>query len=69
MEWGIYTKNLETYKKLSNKDKSNLTIYCIFDTIYDVARNRKVCIEDEIVLDIQRVSYDLYMDDEYYNLS
>lgn len=62
-------KNLEMYKKLSNEDKSNLTIYCIFDSIYDVARNHEVDIEDGIVLDIQELSHDVYLDDEYYNFS
>lgn len=30
---------LEMYKTLSDKDKLNLIEYCIFKSIYDVARN------------------------------
>ena len=30
---------LEMYKRLSKEDKSHLTVYCIYDSIYDVARN------------------------------
>ena len=60
---------LEMYKELSNEDKSNLAIYCIFDSIYDASRNNNADIDDEKVLDIQELSYDLYLDDEYYNLS
>ena len=60
---------LEMYKELSNEDKSNLTIYCIFDSIYDASRNNNADIDDDKVLDIQELSYELYLDDEYYNLS
>ena len=40
---------LERYKLLSNEDKSNLTIYTIYDSIYDVSRNREISFEDEII--------------------
>lgn len=60
---------LEQYKRLSNDDKKNLTRYCIFNSIYDIARNENFDINDEIVLEIQEISYDLYLEDEYYNLS
>lgn len=60
---------LERYKLLSNEDKSNLTIYTIYDSIYDVSRNRKISFEDEVVKEIQEIAYDLYLNDEYYNLS
>lgn len=60
---------LEMYKRLSNEDKGNLTIYSIYDSIYSVARNEEVELDAEIVKDIQELSHDLYLDDEYYNLS
>lgn len=60
---------LEMYKRLSNEDKSNLTIYCIYDSIFDVARNQNIEISDELAMDIQELAYDLYLDDEYRNLS
>ena len=60
---------LEMYKKLSNEDKTNLTIYCIYDSIYDVARNEEINIDDKTVMNIKDMSYDLYLDDEYSNLS
>ena len=60
---------LEMYKQLSNEDKFNITIYSIFDSIYDAARNNNVDITDDKVLDIQKLSYDLYLEDEYFNLS
>ena len=52
---------LEMYKELSSENKSNLTIYCIFDSIYCIARNNDIDIDDEKVLDIQELSYDLYL--------
>lgn len=60
---------LEMYKQLSNEDKSNLTIYCIYDSIFDVARNENVDISDEVAMDIQELAHDLYIEDEYMNLS
>ncbi len=60
---------LEMYKRLSNEDKSNLTTYCIYDSIYDVSKNQGINIDDETVINIQEVSYNLYLDDEYSNLS
>lgn len=60
---------LEQYKKLSNEDKSHLTIYCIYDSIYDVARNENINISDKLATDIQELAYDLYLDDEFRNLS
>lgn len=61
--------SLERYKILSNEDKSNLTIYCIYDSIYDVAKNEDINIRDDVVTDIKELAYDLYLDDEYMNLS
>lgn len=60
---------LEMYKRLSNEDKSNLTRYCIYDSIYNVARNENVEISDELATNIQELAHDLYLDDEYLNLS
>lgn len=60
---------LEMYKKLSKEDKSNLTVYCIYDSIYDASRNHGIDISDEIATNIQELAYDLYLDDEYRNLS
>ena len=40
---------LEMYKRLSNEDKSNLTIYCIYDSIFDVVKNQNIEISDELV--------------------
>lgn len=60
---------LEMYKRLLKEDKTNLTIYCIYDSIYDAAKNEEVEISDEVVMDIQELSYDLWLEDEYRNLS
>ena len=60
---------LEMYKRLSKDDKSNLTVYCIYDSIYDVSRNQKIDISDEVATNIKELAYNLYLDDEYRNLS
>ena len=60
---------LEMYKRLSKEDKSHLTVYCIYDSIYDVARNESTEISDEVAVNIQQLAYDLWLDDEYMNLS
>ena len=60
---------LEKYKRLSKEDKSNLTVYCIYDSIYDVSRNQGIDISDEVATNIQELAYNLYLDDEYRNLS
>ena len=60
---------LEMYKRLSNEDKTHLTVYCIYDSIYDVARNNNIEISDELAMNIQELSHDLYLEDEYMNLS
>lgn len=60
---------LEMYKRLSKEDKSHLTVYCIYDSIYDVVRNENTEISDEIATDIQQLAYDLYIDDCGYKLS
>ena len=60
---------LEMYKRLSNEDKTHLTVYCIYDSIYDVARNNNIEISDELAMNIQELAHDLYLEDEYMNLS
>ena len=61
--------SLGRYKMLSNEDKSNLNMYCIYDSIYDVAKNEDIDLSDDLVQDIKELSYDIYLDDEYMNLS
>lgn len=60
---------LEMYKNLSKKDKSNLTTYCIYDSIYINARNYEKELTDDEVERICELSYHLYLKDEYYNFS
>ena len=60
---------LEMYKRLTKEDKSHLTVYCIYDSIYDVARNERVDLSDEVAINIQQLAYDLWLDDEYMSLS
>ena len=60
---------LEKYKRLSKEDKSNLTVYCIYDSIYDASRNQGIDISDEVATNIKELAYNLYLDDEYRNLS
>ena len=60
---------LEMYKRLSNEDKTHLTVYCIYDSFYDVARNNNIEISDELAMNIQELAHDLYLEDEYMNLS
>ena len=60
---------LEMYKRLSNEDKTHLTVYCIYDSIYDGAGNNNIEISDELAMNIQELAHDLYLEDEYMNLS
>lgn len=62
-------EKLELYKKLSLEDKSNLTAYCVYDSIYAAASNAEKCIEDNEVERIYELSNYLYLKDEYYNFS
>ena len=52
---------LERYKQLSNEDKSNLTIYTIYDSIYDVIKNKELIINDDTIKEIQEWAYELYI--------
>lgn len=56
------------YKKLSQENKDNLIIYCIYNSIYNVSKNENINISDKVVTDIKELAYDLYLDDEYMNL-
>ena len=60
---------LEMYKRLSNEDKSHLTVYCIYDSIYDVVKNQDYEITDKVAVDLQELAYDLYLEDNGYKLS
>lgn len=62
-------EKLERYKKLSTIDKSNLTTYSIYNSIYINARNNGKKISDEDVKRICDLSHHLYLKDEYYNYS
>lgn len=62
-------KKLDMYKRLSKDDKHNLITYCIYDTIYDVMRNENASLDDDIIEEIEDKSYDLYIEDDYYDLS
>ena len=60
---------LEMYKKLSNEDKTNLTTYSIYESIYNMAKNFNYDITDDEVEKIKALSNYIYLKDEYYNLS
>lgn len=61
--------SLEMYKELSQEDKKNLTTYCIYDSIYTIAKNENYKISDDEIERIKDLSHYLYLKDEYYNLS
>lgn len=60
---------LERYKQLSKEDKNNLSIYCIYKSIYSIAANENYSISDDEVKRIKDLSYYIYLKDEYYNLA
>lgn len=60
---------LENYKKLSKEDKGHLTMYQIYNSIYDTSIEFDYEISDDIVKDIGELSYDLYLEDDMYKLS
>ncbi|MBR1376689.1 MAG: hypothetical protein IJ565_02630 [Bacilli bacterium] len=60
---------LERYRNLSNEDKGNLTIYTIYNSIHDVIKENDAEISDEIILDIQELAYDIYIEDTFSNVS
>lgn len=61
--------SLERYKMLSDEDKSNLIVYCVYDSIYFNAKEKNYEISDEEVNRIKDLSYSVYLKDEYYDLS
>ena len=60
---------LEMYKRLSREDKNNLTVYAIYDSIYDIARNNDYEINDDEVERLKELSHYAYLKDEYYKFS
>lgn len=60
---------LEMYKKVSQEDKKNLTIYCIYNSIYTIAKNNNYEITDDVVERIRELSNYVYLKDEYYNFA
>lgn len=56
---------LDRFKKLPDDDKKHLTIYCIYNEIYNSAQNNNFEITDEEAMTIQEKSYDLYINDNY----
>lgn len=60
---------LEMYKKLSATDKKHLSEYCIYNSIYTIAKGTDYEISDEEVERIKELSHYIYLKDEYYNLS
>ena len=60
---------LEMYKNLSKEDKLNLTEYSIYNSIYINANNYNKALTDEEVDRIEKLTYYLYLKDQYYNFS
>ena len=60
---------LERYKRLSTTDKYYLTRYSIYNSIYDVATNENIELDDETVKKIESFSYNLYLETEPMNSS
>lgn len=60
---------LEKFKKLSKEDKENLTMYQIYNSIYDTSNECDYKISDDDVNNIGGTSYDLYHNDNIFKLS
>ena len=56
-------------KRLSNENKNNLTVYCIYDSIYSVSKNEGYTLSDDEVERIKELAHYAYLKDEYYNYS
>ena len=57
------------YKNLSEKDKENITMYAIYNSVYDVIKAEGIDISEKNIKDISSLAYELYINDEYRNLS
>ncbi len=62
-------KKLEMYKKLSEKDKNNLTSYCIYRSIFAIAKNYNKELSDDEAERIEDLANHIYLKDENYNFS
>ncbi len=62
-------KKLEMYKKLSEEDKKNLTSYCMYRSIYAIARNYNKELSDDEIEELEELANYIYLKDEYYNFS
>lgn len=62
-------KKLEMYKKLSEEDKNNLTSYCMYRSIFTIARNYNKELSDDEVERLEELANYIYLKDEYYNFS
>ena len=62
-------KKLEMYKKLSKEDKNNLTSYCVYSNIFNIARNYNKELSDAEVEQLEELVNYIYLKDEYYDFS
>lgn len=60
---------LKKYQKLSIEDKGNITIYSIFNSIYDILNENNISLNDNEIMNIEELTYNLYIDDDSYNFS
>lgn len=58
---------LKMYKNLSQEHKNNLSLYSIYNSIYDIAYNHECNISDNDVERIAELSYRIYLKDEWYD--
>lgn len=60
---------LNKYQQLASEDKNNIIIYNIFNSIYDVLNEKNTVLNDDEIMNIEDLVYDLYIDDDCYNFS
>lgn len=60
---------LEMYKELSKEDKSNLSTYAIYDSIYNIAKNEDYDISDDEVERLKDIVEYVWLKDDYYHYS
>lgn len=60
---------LEMYKELSKEDKSNLSTYAIYDSIYNTAKNEDYDISDDEVERLKDIVEYVWLKDDYYHYS